>query len=174
MMTEPALWLPLHLFLFAVVAVAAHLVVSASQTLLHYGLGHRRLGGAFCRNHIRFHHTVYARGHLVSAVYSDGDGNLTPYFLIPTVLGAGVMYLILPLHFFLVVVAASAASFWLHVYFDHQYHVEDSWLCRFPWFRRKQRLHFVHHLHANTNFAVIDFFWDRLLGTFRQPDGDTG
>ena len=44
---------------------------------------------------------------------------------------------------------------------------------RFAWFRRKQQLHFVHHLHANSNFAVIDFFWDRLLGTYRAPDEAT-
>ena len=45
---------------------------------------------------------------------------------------------------------------------------------RFAWFRHKQQLHFVHHLHADSNFAVIDFFWDRLLGTYRRPDGDVG
>ncbi len=71
---------------------------------------------------------------------------------------------------FLVVTAASAASFCLHVYLDKQYHAEGSCLTRLAWFRRKQQLHFVHHLHANTNFAVIDFFWDRLLGTYRSPD----
>ena len=40
----------------------------------------------------------------------------------------------------------------------------------FAWFRRKQQLHFVHHRHANSNFAIIDNFWDRLLGTYRSPD----
>ena len=25
----------------------------------------------------------------------------------------------------------------------------------------------LHHRHANCNFAVIDYFWDRLLGTYR-------
>jgi sterol desaturase/sphingolipid hydroxylase (fatty acid hydroxylase superfamily) len=40
----------------------------------------------------------------------------------------------------------------------------------FAWLRRKQELHFVHHRHADSNFAVIDFFWDRILGTYRKPD----
>jgi sterol desaturase/sphingolipid hydroxylase (fatty acid hydroxylase superfamily) len=58
--------------------------------------------------------------------------------------------------------------------FDKEYHVEGSWLHRFAWFRRKQELHFVHHRHANSNFAVIHFFWDRILGTYRRPDaGET-
>ena len=59
-----------------------------------------------------------------------------------------------------------------HVFIDKEYHVEGSPLERFAWFRRKRQLHFAHHLHANSNFAVIDFFWDRMLGTYRKPDQD--
>jgi sterol desaturase/sphingolipid hydroxylase (fatty acid hydroxylase superfamily) len=32
-----------------------------------------------------------------------------------------------------------------------------------------QELHFAHHRHADCNFAVINFFWDRILGTYRRP-----
>jgi sterol desaturase/sphingolipid hydroxylase (fatty acid hydroxylase superfamily) len=162
--------LPLYVF----TAISAHLVMSGGQTVMHYGLGHRRLGGAFYRNHIMFHHRYYTRGSLVSPTYHADDGNNTPYFLIPTILVAGVMFYILPLGLFLVAVAASAGSFYAHVYLDKEYHAEQPRLARFAWFRHKQQLHFVHHLHADTNFAVIDFFWDRLLGTYRRPDGDTG
>jgi hypothetical protein len=38
--------------------------------------------------------------------------------------------------------------------------------------RRKQQFHFIHHTHGNSNFAVIDNFRDRLLGTYRNPDAD--
>src|SRR5260370_35512052 len=57
-----------------------------------------------------------------------------------------------------------------HAFFDKEYHIAVSRLQRFAWFRRKQELHFVHHRHANCNFAVIHFFWDRILGTYRRPD----
>jgi sterol desaturase/sphingolipid hydroxylase (fatty acid hydroxylase superfamily) len=107
----------------------------------------------------------------VSATYRGDEGNNTPYFLNPALLIAGTMYLVLPLVFFLVVTAASAMSFYAHVYFDKEYHVRESKPSRFAWFRRKQQLHFVHHLHADSNFAVIDFFWDRL-GTYRGPEVD--
>ena len=100
------------------------------------------------------------------------EGNNTPYFLIPTILVVGGMFLLLRFDLFLVVIAASAASFSAHVYLDKQYHAERSSLARFAWFKRKQQLHFVHHLHANSNFAVIDSFWDRLLGTYRSPNTD--
>src|ERR1700742_4315398 len=51
------------------------------------GLGHHRLGGRLFHNHINFHHTYYARGHLASAVYRGTEGNNTPFFLIPTTPG---------------------------------------------------------------------------------------
>jgi hypothetical protein len=172
MMVHLARWSVSELPLFAVTAAGTHLVVSASQTLFHYSLGHHRFGGVLFRNHIRFHHTYYAKGHLVSSTYRDEEGNNTPYFLIPTFLAATLMFFVLPLDFFLVVAAASAVSFYAHVYFDRAYHTQESKLARFAWFRRKQQQHFVHHLHANSNFAIIDCFWDRLLGTYRAPDGD--
>ena len=168
-MVEWARWFLSELPLFVLAAICTHLVVSSSQTLFHYGLGHHRIGGIFCRNHIRFQDKYYADGHLVSSTYGD-EGNNTPYFLIPVVLVAGGIFLLRPFDLFLVVIAASAASFYAHVYLDKEYHVEGSSLTRFAWFRRKQQLHFVHHLHANSNFAVIDFFWDRLLRTYRNAD----
>ena len=172
MMTELTRWALLRLPLFAATVIGTHLLVSGSQTLLHHRLGHHRLGGALFRNHIRFHHAIYAKGHLVSSTYCGADGNNTPYFLIPTILVAGAMYLVLPFDFFAVVAATGATSFYAHVYFDKEYHVQDSRLARFAWFRHKQQLHFVHHLHAGSNFAVIDFFWDRLLGTYRRPEDE--
>lgn len=91
-----ARWYVSELPLSALAVICTHLVMSGSQTLFHYGLGHQPLGGIFFRNHIRFHHTYYAKGHLVSSTYRSAEGNNTPYFLIPTILVAGGMFLVLP------------------------------------------------------------------------------
>ena len=172
MIVECARWFLLALPLYVFTAICTHLVVSSGQTLFHYGLGHHQIGGIFYRNHIRFHHAHYAKGHLVSSTHRRNEGNNTPYFLIPTIVVTGGMFLVLPFDLFLVVIAASVASFCAHVFLDKQYHTEASSLACFAWFRRKQQLHFVYHLHANSNFAVINSFWDRLLGTYRSPNLD--
>ena len=151
----------LKLSLFLMTAVATHMVMSFGQTLLHYKVAHHPIGGKLFRNHINFHHTHYADDHLVSRTYLGNEGNITPYFFIPVFLVGGCVYFLLPLNLFVVMVIASAASFYAHVFFDKEYHVEGSWLQRFAWFRRQQELHFVHHRHANSNFGVIHFFWDR-------------
>ena len=156
--------------LIVMTAVATHLVMSFAQTLMHYKLGHHPMGGKFFRNHINFHHTYYSKDHLVSRTYLGDEGNNTPFFFIPVFLVGACTYLVLPVDLFVAQVVACAASFHAHVFFDKEYHVEGSRLQRFAWFRRKQELHFVHHRHANSNFAVIHFFWDRILGTYRRPD----
>jgi hypothetical protein len=162
--------LVLKLSLFLVTAVATHLVMSLGQTLIHYKVAHDPMGGKLFRDHINFHHTHYSDDHLVSRTYLGDEGNTTPYFLIPVLLVGGCAYWVLPLSFFAVMAVACAASFYAHVFFDKEYHWEKSRLQRFAWFRRKQELHFVHHRHADSNFAVIHFFWDRILGTYRKPD----
>jgi sterol desaturase/sphingolipid hydroxylase (fatty acid hydroxylase superfamily) len=148
--------------------------MSFSQTLMHYRLGHRRLGGIFYQNHIHFHHAHYYKDHLVSPVYikNDGDGNNTPFLLILAALMVLATYFTFPMGVFITQIIAASASFAAHVYLDNQYHISGSPLLRFAWFRRKQQLHFVHHTHGDSNFALIDNFWDRLLGTYRSPDVD--
>ena len=145
-------------------------MVSFGQTFLHWQLAHRPIGGKFFRNHNNFHHTHYSKEHLVSKNYLGNDGNNTPFFVVPVILVGACTYFILPIDLFVVQVIACGASFYAHVFFDKEYHRENSRLLKFAWFRRQQELHFVHHRHAESNFAVIDFFWDRLLGTFRAPD----
>src|SRR5215831_5523592 len=156
--------------LILITAVGTHLVMSFAQTLMHYKLGHHPMGGKFFRNHINFHHAHYSKDHLVSRTYLGDEGNNTPFFFIPVFLVGACTYLVLPVDLFVAQLVACAASFYAHVFFDKEYHIEGSRLQRFAWFRRKQELHFVHHRHANSNFAVIHFFWDRILGTYRSPD----
>lgn len=167
-MQQTAPWLLRELPLFLVTAAATHLVVSFAQTLMHRELAHHPRGAILFRNHVRFHHTFYTKDHLVSRTYAGDKGNNTPFFLIPVLLVGACTYFILPIDLFVVQAIACAASFYVHVFLDKTYHVEDSWLQRFAWFRRKQELHFAHHRHAGCNFAVIDFFWDRILGTYRE------
>jgi hypothetical protein len=119
--------------------------MSFAQTLMHYKLGHHPMGGKFFLNHINFHHVHYCKDHLVSRTYLDDEGNNTPFFFIPVLLVGACTYLVLPVDLFLAQLVACAASFYAHVFFDKEYHIEGSRLQRFAWFRRKQELHFVHH-----------------------------
>ena len=165
---------PIDILLGCLTVVVTHYFMSFCQTLFHQHLGHRRIGRQFFRNHVYFHHVYYSKSHLVSERYLADEGNNTPFFLIPVLAVVAISYLFMPFHLFVVQLVTMTASFGAHVHLDKQYHVAGSWLGRFSWFRQKQRLHFVHHRHANANFAVIDYFWDRLLSTYRSADADDG
>ena len=60
-MLQTVSWLLPTLLLYLMTAVATHLVMSFAQTLMHYKLGHHRMGGRFFHNHINFHHTYYSK-----------------------------------------------------------------------------------------------------------------
>src|SRR5262245_4092091 len=124
--------------LILMTAVATHLVMSFAQTLMHYKLGHNPIGGKFFRNHINFHHAHYSKDHLVSRTYLGDEGNNTPFFFIPVFLVGACTYLVLPVDLFVVQLVACAASFYAHVFFDKEYHIEGSRLQRFAWFRRNR------------------------------------
>src|SRR5882724_11197245 len=162
----------IEIFLCSLTATTAHLLMSLGQTLFHRYLGHRGIGGRFFENHLYIHHRHYSGNHVVSEHYLNKEANNTPFFLIPITLVISLGYLFLPLDLFVVQLTAMSISFYLHLYFDKHYHVAGSWLGRFAWFRRKQQLHFLHHRHADCNFAVVDNFWDRFLGTYRSVDAD--
>jgi hypothetical protein len=174
----PGIWwtsVSIEIFLCCLTATTAHLLMSLGQTLFHRYLGHRGIGGRFCENHLHIHHRHYSGDHVVSENYLNEEANNTPFFLIPITLASSLGYLALPLDLFIVQLTAMSISFYVHLYFDKHYHVAGSWLGRFAWFRRKQQLHFLHHRYADCNFAVVDNFWDWLLGTYRSigVDGET-
>jgi sterol desaturase/sphingolipid hydroxylase (fatty acid hydroxylase superfamily) len=158
------------LLVYSFTATIAHFLMSLGQTLFHRYLGHSRFGGRFCKNHVQFHHAHYSGDHVVSTRYLDNGDNNTLFFLMPVAVIISLSYLFLRLDLLVVQLAAMSASFCGHYYIDNQYHVAGSSLGRFAWFRRKQQLHFIHHRHGNCNFAVIDFFWDWLLGTYRRVE----
>jgi len=155
-----------RLLIYGFTAMLGHFLISLGQMLFHRSLGHGRFGGRFFKNHIQFHHHHYAGDHVVSAHYLDNGDNNTLFFLTPLALLVVMSYFVLRVDLFVVSFTAMMLSFCGHYYVDNQYHVAGSWLGRFSWFRRKQQLHFIHHRHGDCNFAVIDFFWDRLLGTY--------
>jgi sterol desaturase/sphingolipid hydroxylase (fatty acid hydroxylase superfamily) len=45
------------------------------------------------------------------------------------------------------------------------YYLIDTPFEHYAWFRRKRDLHFIHHRDARYNFAVVEFWIDRLMGT---------
>jgi len=151
---------------YFITAALTHHLASIIQVLAHWFLGHRALGGFLQRIHAFEHHGIYAGELMVSDRYLDEARSADYYYAVPGLALAASAYCLLPLDIFLVHLAALGLSTFAHFYLHVQYHLRNTWLHRFRWFQRKQRLHLLHHKDMTKNFAVIEFVWDHLLGTY--------
>jgi hypothetical protein len=147
-----------------------HYVASFIQISLHYLIGHRALGGVLYQRHVFEHHGIYSGSALLSETYSDDEKDASVYYVVPAALLVSLAYLVLPLDLFVVHTVSLATSFAAHVYLHIHYHLTDFFLERFDWFQQKRRLHLVHHTNMGKNYAVIEFGWDKVFGTFQAVE----
>jgi sterol desaturase/sphingolipid hydroxylase (fatty acid hydroxylase superfamily) len=156
----------LSILSYGLTALVTYYLATFVQASLHCLLGHTRLGRSLYLTHVGSHHAIYSDV-LVSGSYSDSEESLTAYYVAPAIILVGSAYVTLSFDLLLAHLCSLGLAFYSHVYLHGQYHLTNSWLRRFRWFQRKQRLHFTHHKDPSKNFAVIEFTWDRLFGTFQ-------
>ena len=154
--------------LYLMTFLLTHHAASIIQLSLHRVLGHRKKCGYISRIHAHEHHGIYSKDLLVSESYLDEAQSVDYFYAIPIVLLATCVFLITRRDIFLVHIATLGLSTFAHLYLHVQYHLRNTWLKRYQWFKRKQRLHLLHHRDMTRNYAVIEFFWDRVLGTFED------
>jgi len=158
----------MNVLIFLSVAIASYYLMSIVQTVLHRDYGHRRKIRAVFDAHAIGHHGLYPPDKLQSEVFEDCESHALNYYGIPIVVFAVFIYFYLgPLVMFAHLTGVFATFRW-HLYLHEHYHLIDSPLERFAWFRKKRRLHFVHHRDARYNFAVVEFWIDKLMGTRKE------
>lgn len=156
----------LKLTCYIVTIMVTYYLASFLQASFHVLFGHKTIGRALYRNHIYHHHAIYSKGRMASEKYIAEEKSNTPYYILPAALTAWAGYRVLPFDIFLVHTFSMASFFWAHVHLHAQYHLRNSWLSKFRWFRKKQQLHFLHHQHSSKNYAVIEPLWDKVFGTY--------
>jgi sterol desaturase/sphingolipid hydroxylase (fatty acid hydroxylase superfamily) len=154
-------------------------IVTYRATTLAIWCGHwlpHRPGSRLREFHMDGHHTLYAdSAHARSAFFVFARGrhsSLVP--LAPGVLAlAGAQWLVYPAPLALACTLEIAAVVAALTYAHNCFHVDGCWLARFRWFRRARAIHDLHH-DADVNFMVVDHFWDRVFGTFRDAGEGVG
>jgi hypothetical protein len=157
-----------NILIFAGVAVASYYLMSIIQTVLHRDYGHRKRIRAVFEAHAIGHHGMYPPNQLQRDSFEDCDSHALNYYGIPIVIVAVLAYLAFGTMIMIAHLMGVFATFRWHLYLHEHYHLTESWLERFAWFRKKRRLHFVHHRDARYNFAVVEFWIDNLMGTRRE------
>lgn len=146
-------------------ALATYFMTSFVQTVFHRVFGHAPRIPKLYDTHVRGHHAQYAKV-LVTGEWIPAERQIVWYYTIPFAPIVLSVFCLVPLDIFAIHIAGLNFAIWWHVYLHKQYHIRGTWWQRFAWFQRKQHLHFVHHKIPHRNYAIVDYFWDRLLGTF--------
>ncbi|MEE8636485.1 MAG: hypothetical protein V3T12_10775 [Acidiferrobacterales bacterium] len=118
--------------------------------------------------HVLGHHVLYPNSRLIQTLtflYAHGrhDSNfaLAPWlFLI-----AFAEFFLFPFWLFAACLVHSVVTVGSSSFIHLQFHVFDTPLERFDWFRKARTLHTLHH-DADRNFMIADHFWDRVFGTY--------
>ena len=140
------------------------------QYVFHRIFGHENRIRKLFRVHLAGHHGLYPKSSLIREKFNRPKERVGVYFLVPMVPVFIAIYFLAPLSLFLGHTLGVALAFWVHFYLHKQYHLSNSWLNGRPWFERKRQLHFVHHANMKTNYAIIEFTWDRIFRTLRNDE----
>lgn len=151
----------------ACVFVMTYYLASAIQVVFHRLFGHARRIDRIFRDHALGHHARYPRNDLLREQWHPSQRSVLRYLMLPFVPIVATAWFVLPPPHFLVHALGLAFAVVWHMYLHRQYHLARSLLNRFAWFRRKRELHFVHHRRVHSNYAIVEFWIDRLLGTYR-------
>jgi len=139
------------------------------QAMLHRLVGHGSLLSWLGQIHLGSHHAFYTPRHYESTSYNVHEEGLG-YTFLPIAAGAMVSaYFLLPGLLVAAVCLALIAVFWAHDYVHKHFHIKNSWMLRYGWFRKKKEIHRIHHVNAGKNYGVLTTLWDRLTGTFARP-----
>ena len=120
--------------------------------------------------HVLGHHVLYPdSAHVQSSAFRYASGKHDSlYALVPwLVLQQIGLFVLLPESLFSVSLLSPIAVLSLTTYCHLQFHVSESPLQRFAWFRLARSIHAAHH-DDNVNFMVADHFWDRVFGTYAK------
>ncbi len=157
--------------LMLLVTVATYYLASLIQTIFHRFFGHVPRIVKLYETHVKGHHAQYAR-EMLSDRWIPTEQHITGYYAIPFIPIVCAAYCLLPGIYFMAHLCGLAFAIWWHIYLHRQYHVRGAWWERFAWFREKRQLHFLHHQKPHKNFAIVEYSWDLLFGTFDDALGE--
>ena len=121
----------------SITAFASYYTAAFFQAFLHRLLGHHKIGGKLFTVHTGSHHTIYSGDRMLMDDYAPEEKSLSAIFVLPAILVTLLAYWALPVRLFIISVITLAISFAVHIYVHAQYHLTNTRLARFEWFRTK-------------------------------------
>ena len=156
-------------FYSAITFVVTYYFAAAVQTILHRLFGHHNRVRRVFEVHARGHHAKYPPERLISREWIESEQHVIWYYYLVFLPVAVLVGWASGILIFLAHCSSLGFAIWWHVYLHKHYHLAGTLWERFPWFRRKRELHFIHHRAVHKNYAIVEYWIDSLLGTRKNP-----
>lgn len=150
---------------FLISLILTYYFVAIVQTVFHRLFGHKNSISAIFETHAKGHHQIYRFPKLLTETYLDDEYSVMWYYSIPVMPVFVFIYLYCSLLVTFGFISGMVLSIWWHIYMHKHYHLKNSYWDRFDWFVKKRELHFAHHLNVKTNYAIVEYWIDDLMGT---------
>ena len=154
-------------FMEIMIMITTYYFFNFAEYILHKISHNRNYGGLIYRWHHKHHIIEFPPHKLTKDVYPDSPKyeNIYAYFLIAWWIA---LYNIVSLYYFKIIFIETLIYAMcidrLHTY----YHLNNSPLEKYEWFRKKKELHLLHHKKTHHNFNLVDFTTDKLLETYHE------
>lgn len=139
--------------------------------VLHWVM-HRRWSGPLFRSHLT-HHVLYTSSKYHSDKYRNpGKDNSALYFVpIITIIICALLWLA-PSEFVVWLFLEGIIIGTAHELIHRSFHLKNSKLRKFKWFRNIEALHKEHHRKVHYNYGIFWLGWDRIFGSYHRPKSD--
>jgi sterol desaturase/sphingolipid hydroxylase (fatty acid hydroxylase superfamily) len=139
---------------------------------------HQEWTGPLNQIHMTHHLKLYPPSDYLSDTYRNAgkDNTAKIFFLmsLPVIIGCFVLGFkgVLPFSVVLTAISVMGVMGFLHDYLHDAFHIRNHYLSRVSWFRRAfeswNYLHYIHHVHMESNYGIFLFHWDQILRTFKK------
>ena len=114
----------------------------------------------------RKHHSIeFPPSRLTCNKYPLDDHLKNPFIYITIVIWI-ILYNIISYYTFSIIFIESLIYTFTINFLHQAYHLNDSWLDKYKWFKYRKRIHHIHHLRTKKNLNLVVFTGDMIFNTY--------
>ena len=145
-----------------------YLFMTAYEHALHNLSHHSKYNNRLYQWH-KLHHIDYPPHRLQTKIYKNSGGsieqNLYLYMICTT---SCLIYCVSSSRVFFIYLIETTSYILMIDYFHRQYHILNSPLNKYAWFRKNKEYHLHHHKKLHTNMNFVDSTFDKFFNTYSK------
>ena len=146
-----------------------YLFLTSFENAIHKA-SHHKSSGKLYRWH-KLHHKDYPVTRLESEIYIDSASRYDNMFIRYIIGGLGVFYIASSHRIFIIISTEIVSYSFMIEYLHTHFHIKNSWLLKYKWFKRHKRKHLIHHIKQDKNYSFLTTNIDKLQNSYLCDNG---